>query len=306
MRKRVVVTGAEGQDGQILTQRLQERGDEIYAISRHNASVDLFDPESIERWIVEVMPHEVYHLAACHYSSEKGLMFDSSHYEEMVRVNFTATFSLVQALCKHAPQCRLFYAASSQMYTPYQGIEAITPKTGAAPSTFYGYTKQWSRELIDYYRRHFSLYAVVGILFNHESRYRKPHFVTRKISQHVAQIRRGENVSLELQNSASRTDWSSAHDVVEGMILSLQQQEPRDYVFASGETHSIHELVEDAFLYIDKPWKEHVIYREERETPALYGNIEATCQQLNWKPTISIFEEMRSMIDYDTMKMGKK
>lgn len=308
----VIVTGAQGQDGRLLRALLLEEGHRVLGIVRVREGVtglvapdtvaaDLCDESAILQLIAEFQPDQLYHLAACHHSSEhRG---DAGTDREMVRTNFLAAEILLAALQKLRPQCRLLMAGSSQMYSRVPDRRIVVDEdTAMSPATFYGQTKSWSRELLAHYRSRWGVFACTAILFNHESVTRPPSFLSRKVSRAVAQISAGMAADVAVRNVDAEVDWSSAQDVVHGMRLMLLADDPADYVLASGRTRRVAELLEVAFGCVGLDWRDHVRLQDASsaaEAGVLVGNPQRAEKNLGWLRRDSFNEMICKMVAYD-------
>lgn len=308
----VIVTGAHGQDGRLLRALLLREGHRVIGIVRirdgvagwvsaDTVAADLCDESAILQVVTEVRPDQIYHLAACHHSSE--VRGDAATDREMVGTNFRAVEILLAGLLKVRPQCRLLVAGSSQMYSRVSNRRIkVDEDTVMNPATFYGQTKSWSRELLAHYRSRWGIFAGMAILFNHESEIRPPSFLSRKVTRAVARISAGMESYLSVRDVEAEVDWSSARDVVNGMRLMMQADNPADYVLASGRTHRVAELLEVAFGYVGLDWRNHVRQIGEKsaaEAGVLVGNPQRAERNLAWLQSETFGEMIGSMVDYD-------
>jgi GDPmannose 4,6-dehydratase len=242
-----------------------------------------------------VKPDECYHLAAQSFVSYS---FEDEF--STITTNVNGTHYVLSALKERAPQCRFYFAASSEMFGNAQEVpqHEMTPFYPRSP---YGISKVTGFHLTRNYREAYNIYALSGILFNHESPRRGLEFVTRKITNAVAKIKMGLAKELHLGNLDARRDWGFAGDYVKAMWLMLQQETPDDYVIATGETHSVKEFVELAFRRAGLQWQNHVIVDETLYRPAeiheLRGNYHKAQQQLGWTPTVTFEELVAMMVD---------
>ena len=308
----VVITGARGQDGTLLRQLLVSQGHRVLGIVRtrggsidsgaaEDIAVDLCDSTALSRVIAEFRPDQWYHLAACHHSSEQS--GDPGTDSEMVRTNFLSVEILLSLLLKMRPQCRLLVTGSSQMYSRTPGRRILVDEeTTMAPSTFYGQTKTWSRELLHHYRARRGMFASMAILFNHESVLRQPVFLSRKTTQAVARISEGQQTELVIQDADAEVDWSSARDVVNGMRLMLTADQPADFVLASGQARRVADLLEVAFRHAGLEWRTHVRSQSPKTSTTagvLVGNPQKAEQTLGWQRLDSFEDLIREMVTHD-------
>jgi GDPmannose 4,6-dehydratase len=315
---RALITGISGQDGSYLAELLLSRGYEVHGIVRR---VAIEDPEhrlgriqhlhdrialhagSLESYasmhsvVRRIEPQECYHLAAQSFVSYS---FEDEF--STLNTNINGTHYLLSAIKDDAPDCRFYFAASSEMF----GRAEETPqreRTRFHPRSAYGISKVAGYELTRNYREAHRLHASSGILFNHESPRRGFEFVSRKITSAVARIAAGRGGKLKLGNLEARRDWGYAPEYVEAMWLMLQQPEPDDYVVATGETHSVQQFAELAFSHAGLDWREHVetdpvLYRPA-EVELLLGDATKARSVLGWKPRTSFAELVRCMVDAD-------
>lgn len=316
--KKALITGITGQDGVYLAELLLSKGYEVHGIVRRVAIEDpehrlwrlrhildkiILHPASMESYASifnvahKVKPDECYHLAAQSFVSYS---FEDEF--STVATNINGTHYVLSAVKDRAPHCKFYFAASSEMF----GNAKETPQnenTPFYPRSPYGISKVAGFHLTRNYREAYNLYALSGILFNHESPRRGLEFVTRKVTSAVAKIKLGLAKELRLGNLEAKRDWGYAGDYVQAMWLMLQQDKPEDYVVATGETHSIRELVELAFSYVGLDWKDYVFVDEILYRPAeiyeLRGDFSKAKEKLGWKPTVSFKELIQMMMDSD-------
>jgi GDPmannose 4,6-dehydratase len=301
---RAIVTGHKGQDGTLLCRLLRGQGHEVLGIGRDGAedgrAVALTDDDSVRSLIRDFAPDQIYHLAASHHSSEESS--DIAFERDMIAVNFRAAEVLLAAVAQVRPACRVLLAATSKMYRPAPGeVRAIDERSPMEPVSFYGQSKAWSRELLEHFRARWNLYGSTVILFNHESVLRPPQFVTRKITMAAARAKQGDRSPLNLLDVHSRTDWSSAQDVVEGMRLALDAREPADYVLASGTAHAVSDILDVAYGEVGLDWRDYVTASPPASPPAgaLVGDIRRARTVLGWEPRISFDAMIREMTRFD-------
>ena len=316
--RRALITGITGQDGSFLSELLLEKGYEVHGIIRrvaledpqhhlwrlrhvldkiqlHAASMESF--ASLFRVVAEVKPDECYHLAAQSFVSYS---FDDEF--STINTNINGTHFILSALKDMAPDCRMYFAASSEMF----GNTVETPQnesTPFIPRSPYGISKLAGYHLARNYREAYGLFACNGILFNHESERRGFEFVTRKISNGVAKIKMGLEKEIRLGNLDARRDWGYSPDYVRAMWMMLQQDKPDDYVVATGQSHSVRDLVAQAFSVLDLDWQDYVEVDEQFFRPAeifeLRGDASKAKQKLGWSPTVSFEEMIKIMVEHD-------
>lgn len=314
MSKRAVITGVTGQDGSYLAELLLERGYEVVGVTRRLSApnhwriehlldrielrpADLLDQLSLIRLIEEVRPHELYNLAAMSFvpaSWDQPLLTGEYNAQGVTRV--------LEAVRRVDTSIRVYQASSSEMF----GKVRETPQTEATPfypRSPYGVSKVFAHYVTVNYRESHGLFAVSGILFNHESPRRGLEFVTRKVARGAARIKRGLTDTLSLGNLDARRDWGFAGDYVRAMWLMLQQDEADDYVIATGKSHSVRELVETAFSHAGLDWREHVRTDPALLRPAevdhLIGDPAKAETALGWRPGVDFAGLVRMMVDAD-------
>jgi GDPmannose 4,6-dehydratase len=244
-----------------------------------------------------IRPDEVYNLGA---QSHVRVSFDVPEYT--ADADAMGTLRLLDAIREEGVECRFYQASSSEMF----GQAAEIPQretTPFHPRSPYGVAKVFSYWITRNYREAYGMYAVNGILFNHESPRRGPTFVTRKITRAVGAILRGEQSELRMGNLDARRDWGFARDYMDGAWQMLQGDEPDDYVLATGETHSVEDFLEESFTYAGLDWHDYVTidprYFRPSEVDILIGDYSKAREQLGWEPTVRFPELVRMMVDAD-------
>lgn len=312
-----LITGIAGQDGSYLTELLLEKGYEVHGLARPANSrehsrlghllndsaifnrrlflhhTDLNDSTALRRILSETSPDEIYHLAG---QSHVGLSFDKV--ESTCETTAMGTLRLLDAIRNSGQQPRLFHASSSEIF----GRPEMVPQneqTPCRPVTPYGCAKAFATSMVSIYRQTFGLFGCNGILYNHESPRRGENFVTRKICLAAAAIKQGRAQKLLLGSLDTRRDWGDARDYVRGMWLALQHPTPEDYVFATGELHTVQEVVETAFGALNLDWRKYVrqdaqLLRPE-EPARLVGNPAKAEQLLNWHRTTTFKQLITEM-----------
>ncbi|GAI87447.1 unnamed protein product, partial [marine sediment metagenome] len=265
----------------------------------HPASLESY--ASIFNVVEKVKPVECYHLAAQSFVSYS---FEDEF--STINTNINGTHFVLSSIKERVPQGRFYFAASSEMF----GHAKVTPQnetTPFHPRSPYGISKVAGFDLTRNYREAYGLFACNGIFFNHESPRRGFEFVTRKITNAVAKIKLGLEKELRLGNLDAKRDWGFACDYVKAMWLMLQQDEPDDYVIATGETHSVKEFVELAFSYVDLKWQDYVIIDEKLHRPAevyeLKGDYSKAKKKLGWKPQVNFEKLVKMMVDTDLKRI---
>jgi GDPmannose 4,6-dehydratase len=316
--KRALITGIGGQDGSYLAELLLDNGYEVAGLVRPGAApyenlaevedrvelleADLLNQTSLTQALRAAKPREVYNLAA---PSFVPASWDAPVYTaEFAAVGAT---SLLEAIRLVDPTIRIYQASSSEIF----GEPAKTPQTEdtpLAPVTPYGVAKAYAHFSALSYRHRYGLYACSGILYNHESPRRPLQFLPRKVAHGAASISLGLEHELVLGDLEATRDWGYAEDYVRAMWLMLQQDEPQDYVVASGESHSVRELVEVAFAHVGLDWREHVrvdtaLTRGAAELHRLVGDPAKARAQLGWQPEVGLTELVQLLVDADLARL---
>jgi GDPmannose 4,6-dehydratase len=309
-----------GQDGSYLAELLLAQGYEVVGVVRRSSApnlwriehlldritlrpADLLDQFSILRLVEEVRPHEFYNLAAMSYvpaSWDQPLLTGDFNSLGITRV--------LEAVRHVDPAIRLYQASSSEMYGKVREVpqNELTPFYPRSP---YGVSKVFGHYITVNYRESFGMFAVSGILFNHESPRRGLEFVTRKVSDGVARIKLGLAKDLKLGNLDAKRDWGFAGDYVRAMWMMLQQEQADDYVIATGETHSVRDLVDVAFSHVGLDWQQHVTVDQRFIRPAevdlLTGDAAKARRVLGWKPEVDFRALVTMMVDADLARLQK-
>jgi GDPmannose 4,6-dehydratase len=319
MAKRAIISGVTGQDGSYLAELLLEKGYQVTGIVRRSSSpnlwriehlldritlrpADLLDQLSLVRVIQDVKPQEFYNLAAMSFvpaSWDQPLLTGDFNSQGVTR--------LLEAVRLVDPAIRLYQASSSEMYGRVREVPQ-TELTPFYPRSPYGVSKVFGHYITVNYRESYNLFAVSGILFNHESPRRGLEFVTRKVTDGVARIKLGKSDHLALGNLDARRDWGFAGDYVRAMWLMLQQDTADDYVIATGVSHSVQHLVETAFAHVGLDWKKHVrtdpAFLRPAEVDHLIGDASKAEAKLGWKPTVSFEQLIGMMVEADLERLS--
>ena len=315
MKKRVaLVTGITGQDGSYLAELLLEKGYKVYGMVRRSSTEtferiehlmgslelvqgDLLDQLSMINLIKKIHPREIYNLAA---QSFVPTSFD----QPVLTGEFTAlgVTRMLEAVKLINRKIRFYQASSSEMFG-HAPHTPQNPRTPFYPRSPYGAAKLYGHWITINYRESYNLFAVSGILFNHESPRRGKEFVTRKITDAVARIKLGLAANLKLGNLEAKRDWGFAGDYVDAMWRMLQQSKPQDFIIATGETHTVREFAETAFRHAGLDWKKHVVVDKSLYRPAevnvLCGDASEARRRLHWKSRVSFRELAAMMVDED-------
>jgi len=322
MKKRALITGITGQDGSYLAEFLLKKNYEVFGLTRRTSTPnydrikdivdkislipgDLMDQQSLSYAIKETQPDEIYNLAAQSF-------VPTSWNQPVLTGEFTAlgVTRMLEAINSTAPKARFYQASSSEMF----GKVRETPQketTPFYPRSPYGVAKVYGHLVTVNYRESYNLFAVSGILFNHESPRRGLEFVTRKISHSVARIKLGKQSKLKLGNIKAKRDWGYAPDYVEAMWLMLQQDKPQDFVVGTGETHSVEEFVKEAFNVVGiKNWQDYVQDDKKMLRPAEVDYLRADPRKVNkilgWKPSVDFKGLVKIMVEADLEEVKNK
>jgi GDPmannose 4,6-dehydratase len=287
-----VITGSRGQDGSYLTELLEGRGYEVVGIDR--GDVDLTSRDAVEAVLRDATPREIYNLA-----SPSFVPHSWERPDEAIRIGAVAVASMLAAVARVDPTIRFFQASSAEVF----GAGSDEPQnetTPYRPRSPYAAAKACADSLVAAYREHLGLHASSGILFNHESPRRPAHFLPAKVAHGAAAIAAGRETELVLGNLDARRDWGYAPDYVDAMWRIVQHEEPGDYVVATGELHSVRELVELAFAHVGLDWREHVRVDESLVRPderPVVGDASKARTVLGWAPTVRFEDLVRLLVD---------
>ena len=318
MSKRAIITGITGQDGSYLAELLLDKGYEVVGVVRRSSTpnlwriehlldrltlrpADLLDQLSLMRIIHDVRPHEFYNLAAMSFvpaSWDQPMLTGEFNSQGVTRV--------LEAIRQVDLGIRIYQASSSEMYGRVREVPQ-TELTPFYPRSPYGVSKVFGHYITVNYRESYGLFAVSGILFNHESPRRGLEFVTRKVTDGVARIKLGLSDHLSLGNLDAARDWGFAGDYVRAMWLMLQHDQPDDYVVATGVSHTVRQLVEVAFGHAGLEWRRHVQQDPALLRPAevdhLIGDASKASRVLGWKPSVDFAQLIGMMVDADLARL---
>lgn len=317
---KALITGITGQDGSYLAEFLLDKGYEVFGMVRRSSTevferiahikhrinlvqADLLDQLSLVSMMDQIRPDEIYNLAAMSY-------VPTSWTQPVLTGEFTAlgVTRMLEAMRHACPEAKFYQASSSEMFGKVREIPQ-TELTPFHPRSPYGAAKAYGHYATVNYRESYKLFAISGILFNHESPRRGREFVTRKISCGVAKIKLGMEKELRLGNLDAKRDWGFAGDYIRAMWMMLQQNDPEDYVIASGETHSVKEFVQLAFSHVGLDWEKHVVIDPQFFRPAevdqLQGDFTKAKKTLGWQPEVSFEALVKMMVDADIKLLEK-
>ena len=324
-RKRALITGITGQDGSYLAELLLSKDYEVHGIIRRSSTTtreriehlhhggearasalhlyyaDMTDTGSLVKVVESSQPDEVYNLAA---QSHVRISFDVP--EQTFEVTGKGAFRLLEAVRRAAPAARFYQAGSSEMFGSAGG-DYQDEGTPFRPRSPYAIAKAFAHHTAVHYREAHGLFVANGIMFNHESPRRGENFVTRKVARAAARISRGLESELRLGALDAKRDWGFAPEYVEAMWLMLQQDKPDDFVVATGEAHSVEELVKMAFEAVGLEWRQYVthdtLYDRPTEVQLLRGNAAKAHQQLKWRPKTTFQSLVRLMVEAELLRI---
>lgn len=316
--KRALITGITGQDGSYLAELLLDKGYKVYGMVRRSSTetfsrishikdqlelrqADLLDELSLIKLMEEVQPDEIYNLAAMSF-------VPTSWDQPILTSEFTAAgvVRMLEAMRRVCPKAKLYQASSSEMFGKVRTVPQ-NEETPFYPRSPYGVSKAFGHYITVNYRESYDLFAVSGILFNHESPRRGMEFVTRKVTHGAAAIKLGMADELRMGNLDARRDWGFAGDYVEAMWLMLQHETPDDFVIATGEDHSVRDLVELAFGHVGLDWEKYVkidpAFIRPAEVDLLLGDASKAKRELGWTPKTDFKGLVEMMVDADLARM---
>jgi GDPmannose 4,6-dehydratase len=318
MAKKALITGVTGQDGSYLAEFLLSKGYDVYGMVRRTSTIfyerirriqdditlvpgDLSDQTSLNRAVSEIKPDEVYNLGAQSFvpTSWNQPAFTGD-------ITGLGVTRMLEAVHTVKPDTRFYQASSSEMFGKVQEVPQ-REETPFYPRSPYGVAKVYGHWITVNYRESYDMYAVSGILFNHESPRRGLEFVTRKVTYHAAKIKLGLAHELRIGNLDAQRDWGFAGDYVQAMWLMLQQDTPDDYVVATGKTHTVERLLEVAFNCVDLNWKNYAVqdprFMRPAEVDLLIGDPAKAHAKLGWEPSVTFEEMIQMMVEADIKRL---
>ncbi len=319
--KKALITGITGQDGSYLADLLLEKGYQVYGMMRRSSTetseriehlkdkieilqADLLDELSLISMLEDSQPDEIYNLAAMSF-------VPTSWQQPVLTGEFTGigVVKMLEAMRRVCPKSKFYQASSSEMFGKVREVPQ-TESTPFYPRSPYGVAKAYGHYITVNYRESYNLFAVSGILFNHESPRRGKEFVTRKVTDAAARIKLGLQSELRMGNLDAKRDWGFAGDYVKAMWLMLQQDQADDYVIATGKEHSVQDLVEIAFERVGLEWEKYVVIDPKFIRPAevdrLLGDCSKSKKELNWEPEVDFRQLVEMMVDSDLKKVQKE
>ena len=299
MRRKAIIVGCNGQDGQLLTALLLSKNYEVVGVGR--ATHDIANPVQVEELVRGTKPDEVYYLAAHHHSSEAAPELGNVLLERSFSINVLSFGYVLQALAEHSPQCAIFYASSSHVF-PSHDSGKLSEDSEKRPGSIYAITKFAGMQVCDHYRLQHGLKVRAGILFNHESSLRTPNYLSKRIARAAASTSRVGHGTLSLGNLVATVDWGAAEDFVDAMHKILQIEAGDDFVVATGVPHTVADFAEIAFRHVGLDYRNHVEVNPVRMTRApetRIGNPAKLMRATDWKVTIPFDEMVVRLVEHE-------
>lgn len=299
MRRRAIIVGSNGQDGQLLAALLRSKNYDVVGVGR--ATHDIANPVQVEELVRGIKPDEVYYLAANHHSSEAAPELGKVLLERSFSVNVLSFGYFLQALAEQRPQCSAFYASSSHVF-PGHRTAKLSEGSEKKPGSIYAITKFAGMQVCDHYRLQHGLKVSAGILFNHESSLRSSNYLSKRIARAAALIARDGGGTLSVGSLEATVDWGAAEDFVEAMHMMLQLEAGDDFIVATGVPHSVADFAEVAFRYVGLDYRNHVAVNPSQMTRApetRIGNPAKLMQAAGWKVTIPFDEMVVRLVEHE-------
>ena len=297
MKRTAVIVGGDGQDGTILKEKLQQKKYKIISLNKKN--IDICNYNKVTNIIKKTKPHEIYYLAAYHNSSEKNNNFNLVDLNKSIQINFISPIIFLNVITQFSPTSKFFFASSCLIFKKSKKIQ--NENTKIEPNEIYGIHKAETMKICDYYRKFKKIFINVGILYNHESIYRKKDFISSKIITHAVKNYRGSNKKLIIGNLNSRVDWGSAYDYVDAFIKLQKLKKSDNYIIATGKTHKVKDFIKIVYEYLNLDYKKYVVEDRKllfRNTNYRCGNPSKIKKDTGWKPKKSFESMIKEMIDY--------
>jgi len=306
--KKALIIGSSGQDGRLLYESLSLKGCHVTGITRQEPeasavswqrSLDISDPRAVLDLVRTLAPDEIYYLAAFHHSAETMTVQDNlALFTRSFQVHVHSLVNVLEAMRQHAAGARLFYAASSHVFG-HAAAEPQDERTPFYPKCVYGITKTAGVHTCRFYRDRYQLFVSTGILYNHESLYRKPIFVTKKIIDSAIRIRNRQQDKLVLGNLDAAVDWGYAPDYVEAFQRILAAAAADDFIVATGKKHTVRDFVEITFDYLGLDWKKYVEENRNaitKDAVSLVGNPQKLMTATGWKPSVDLRQMIKLLL----------
>jgi GDPmannose 4,6-dehydratase len=304
LKRKAIIVGSSGQDGQLLAEHLIHKDYELTLLGR--LSLDITNADKVSQVVERVIPDEIYFLAAYHHSAEDIQDPDNIIFRKSFDIHVTALSHFLESIAQVNPKARLFYASSSHIFSDYKG-EIQSENTSTRPENVYAISKYAGMMTCRYYREHRQLFVSCGILYNHESSLRSPNFLSRKVTKAAVAIKRKEKESLILGNLDIMVDWGYAPDYVDAMYRMLQLDMPADYIVATGKLHTVRQLVEIAFNYVGLDYRQYVVEEDDlicKSSETRVGDASRLICDTGWQPTISFEEMIKQLVDAEMSEVS--
>lgn len=299
MSKQALIIGCNGQDGSLLTSHLIKRSYVVTGVGRKD--IDILDASKVTDLVRHLNPAEIYYLAAHHHSSENLPRSNADLFTQSMNVHFHGVVNFLDAIVLANSSSRLFYASSSHIFGAEEAAMQ-TEETAWAPQSEYAISKAAGMQACALYRRNHNVFASVGILFNHESNFRKNYFLSKKIVSAAASIGKTGNGTLELGNLDAEVDWGYAPDYVDAMHRILQLDKADDFIIATGKLHTVRDFVEIAFRTVGLNYADHVISLRNtvlRSNGRRVGNPQKLKVATGWEPTLDFTQMVRKLVELE-------
>jgi GDPmannose 4,6-dehydratase len=306
--KTALIIGIKGQDGFILQEHLKPLSYRVIGIDKDYispglplpaAAVDIACPSDVERLVSQIQPDEIYYFAAYHHSSEDAVSNDLSLYIQSHPINVVGLLNFLESIRTHSPHTKLFYASSSLIFGSTD-TEIQNEQTPPCPDTMYGITKLTAQQLCRYYRENHSVFASVGIMYNHESHLRTENFLSKKIVKTAIQIQRKEQNALTVGDLKAEVDWGYAPDYMDAIYKIIQLRCPGEFIVSSGFKHSVREFIAETFSYLGLDYNKYVVENSSiltRKQYKLLGDNRKLRQCTGWAPATSFKQMIHILVE---------
>jgi len=302
--RKAIIVGSAGQDGRLLTEHLVVRGYEVIGVDRYNH--DISDSVQIQELVHNARADEIYYLAAHHQSSEGKSDADTELLKQSYVVNVMALGYFLQAALKGKEGCGIFYASSSHVFSGGTMVP-LNEESPKQPASIYALTKLAGMQLCEFYRTHYGLKASSGILFNHESPFRRPGFLSKQIAMAAARIAKEGEGELVVGNLDAVVDWGAAEDFVDAMHRVLQLKQGGDFIIATGIPHTVSDFARVAFEHVGLDHRKYVRVspgKIGKRPTTLIGNPAKLMETTGWKATRAFHEMVASLVDFELARLG--
>lgn len=311
--KSAIIVGCKGQDGTYLSENLLDKGYKVIGIDKSYfydykakmiGSFNILDAYKVDKLLSKVQPDEIYYFAAVHQSAEEEIYDSRAMFKLSMEVHVDGLNIILGSIVKHCPQSKLFYAASSHLFSG-KSDKKQDENTPRQPSCIYSITKSAGVDICIYYRQEHCIYCSIGYLYNHESPLRDSRFVSKRIVNTAVKIKYGFSDKLILGNLDAFIDWGYAPDYAEAMVRILQLETALDFIISSGEIHTLKDFVKGVFEYLNLDWKKYVEVDAtliKKSAKYLHGNNAKICKLTGWQPTVAFDELIKIMVNEEIKK----